>query len=299
MCGKDKENEEDALIDILKSLVGECKSIHTNKNIRVKAPSCGTNKVQGLSFVLEDEEGDILGALPCQLPPKELNPGSFTLPCTIGSVKNSRKYPVKIDKFLFPFDFMIIDMPREPDKTVIMGRPFLATIYALIDVFEKEISLGIGEDRIKFDMDRGVSHSKIPVKKIYMETSVHEEEYFNPLEIENDTQVKKPQPRDYSFEEWLKIKLGHTNVSKLIRNEVLNEWLKDSFDVEIGYGITVDDPYSRRFDEYKEKFDSEIEQLSNEYDLRVGFEEEEQWESGIETTCYTPPFVKSETIKVK
>nr|GEV30390.1 uncharacterized mitochondrial protein AtMg00810-like [Tanacetum cinerariifolium] len=34
--------------------------------------------------------------------------------------------------------------------------------------------------------------------------------------------------------------------------------------------MTRDDLYSRRFDEYKEKFDSEIEQLANEYDLRVG-----------------------------
>ncbi|GJT65809.1 hypothetical protein Tco_1017289 [Tanacetum coccineum] len=140
------------------------------------------------------------------------------------------------------------------------------------------------------------------------------------------TQVRKPQPRDYSFKEWLKIKLGHTNVSKLIGNEVFNEWLKDSFDVEIDYGKPLDDPYSRRFDEYKEKFDSEIEQLAIEYDLRVGmkkyalddiwekcdrfqdtachwhdegFEEDEQWESGIEKTCYTPPFVKSENFEVK
>ncbi|GKA09112.1 hypothetical protein Tco_0688443 [Tanacetum coccineum] len=30
-----------------------------------------------------------------------------------------------------------------------------------------------------------------------------------------------------------------------------------------------------------------------------GFEEEEQWESGIEKTDYNPPFVKSETFEVK
>nr|GEU61158.1 hypothetical protein [Tanacetum cinerariifolium] len=32
------------------------------------------------------EEGVPSRVLPCQLPPKELNPGSFTLPCTIGSL---------------------------------------------------------------------------------------------------------------------------------------------------------------------------------------------------------------------
>nr|GEY04987.1 ribonuclease H-like domain, reverse transcriptase, RNA-dependent DNA polymerase [Tanacetum cinerariifolium] len=50
-----------------------------------KAPSCGTNKVQGVSFVAE-EEGDTSGTLPCHLRHKELNPGSFTLPCTISNL---------------------------------------------------------------------------------------------------------------------------------------------------------------------------------------------------------------------
>nr|GEW46213.1 hypothetical protein [Tanacetum cinerariifolium] len=71
------------------------------------------------------EDRDISGALPCQLPPKELNSGSFTLPCSIG----------------------------EPNETMTLARPFLATIHAQIDVFKREISLGFGEDRVSFDMD--------------------------------------------------------------------------------------------------------------------------------------------------
>ncbi|GJR87725.1 hypothetical protein Tco_0211736 [Tanacetum coccineum] len=57
MSGHDKESEEDTLIDILKSLVGECKEKHL---------------------------GTISEALTCQLTPKIL--GSFTLPCTIGNL---------------------------------------------------------------------------------------------------------------------------------------------------------------------------------------------------------------------
>ncbi|GKB51666.1 retrovirus-related pol polyprotein from transposon TNT 1-94 [Tanacetum coccineum] len=49
---------------------------------------------------------------------------------------------VKIDKFLFPSDFVIID--QTSNSTVILGRPFLATIHAQISVFEKETSVGIG-----------------------------------------------------------------------------------------------------------------------------------------------------------
>ncbi|GJY75076.1 hypothetical protein Tco_0479507 [Tanacetum coccineum] len=103
-------------------------------------------------------------------------------------------------------------------------------------------------------------------------------------------QLRKPRPRDYSLEEWLRIKLGQTNVNKSIRNEVLNEWVINSFDVEIDYGKTHD---SRRFDEYKEVFDKEIKQLANEYDLRIGKK------GGIEKTDYKPPFVKIETFEVK
>ncbi|GJX13420.1 hypothetical protein Tco_0205178 [Tanacetum coccineum] len=57
---------------------------------------------------------------------------------------------------------------------------------------------------------------------------------------------------------------------KSTRNEVLNEWVIDSFDVEVDFGKTRDNPYSRRFDEYKEEFANENEQLANEYDLRIG-----------------------------
>ncbi|GJU50738.1 phospholipase-like protein [Tanacetum coccineum] len=231
MCGQAKENEEDTLIAILKSLVGECKVVYTNKGAQIETSSHGTDKVQGVSFVADDKEGDISGALPCQLPPKELNLGSFTLPCTIGSLNLyaiadlgasvnvmpksifehlklanlkeidmvvqmaniTKKAPigivenimVKINKFLFLSDFVIIDMLGESSETMIMGRQCLATIHAQIDVFKREISLGIGEDKEKFDMDGGVCHSRIPVEKIYMANSTQEEEYFNPLEIKD------------------------------------------------------------------------------------------------------------------
>ncbi|GJU85824.1 phospholipase-like protein [Tanacetum coccineum] len=213
MCGHDKEGKEDALIAILKSLVGECKAVYANKGEQIETSSNKTNKVQGVSFIEEDdiqnEEGGISEALPCQLPHKELNPGSFTLPYTIGSLNlyamtdlgasvniiprsifehlrlanlketdmlivradMTEKAPlgivenvlVKINKFLFPFDFMIMDTLGEHNETMILGRPFLATIHAHIDIFKREISLRFGENRVPFDMDGNVCHSSIPV----------------------------------------------------------------------------------------------------------------------------------------
>ncbi|GJT09912.1 putative reverse transcriptase domain-containing protein [Tanacetum coccineum] len=55
----------------------------------------------------------------------------------IGIVENVR---VKIDKFLFPSDFVVIDMLNARNEITILERPFLATIHAEIDVFNKEIS---------------------------------------------------------------------------------------------------------------------------------------------------------------
>ncbi|XP_027348305.1 uncharacterized protein LOC113859824 [Abrus precatorius] len=63
----------------------------------------------------------------------------------------SIKYPrgiiedvlVKVDKFIFPIDFVILDMDEDIDVLLILGRPFLATARAIIDVsssFESLIS---------------------------------------------------------------------------------------------------------------------------------------------------------------
>ncbi|GJW45596.1 hypothetical protein Tco_0077242 [Tanacetum coccineum] len=80
----------------------------------------------------------------------------------------------------------------------------------------------------------------------------------------------KPRPKDYSFKEWLKVKIGHTNVSEAVKSAVLNEWFLDSFDVESYCAGICNDPYSRNLEEYKAVFDNEIEQLANEYKLRIG-----------------------------
>ncbi|GKB12065.1 reverse transcriptase domain-containing protein [Tanacetum coccineum] len=54
---------------------------------------------------------------------------------------------VKIDKFSFTSDFVIIDTKELNSKTIILGRPFLANIRAKINISTREVSLGIKEDR--------------------------------------------------------------------------------------------------------------------------------------------------------
>ncbi|GJS50718.1 reverse transcriptase domain-containing protein [Tanacetum coccineum] len=48
---------------------------------------------------------------------------------------------IKVDKFDLPIDFVILDMPEDSRILIILGRPFLAAARAMIDVFNKKITL--------------------------------------------------------------------------------------------------------------------------------------------------------------
>ncbi|GJZ65973.1 reverse transcriptase domain-containing protein, partial [Tanacetum coccineum] len=106
----------------------------------------------------------------------------MTKKAPVGIVENVM---VKIDKVLFPSDFMIINMIGDPNETIILGRPFLSTIHARIDILDKEILLGVGEDRIVFDMNGNVHQPVAFIEKVGVINEVQEES-FNPLEIGDD-----------------------------------------------------------------------------------------------------------------
>ena len=57
---------------------------------------------------------------------------------------------VKVDKFIFPVDFIVLDMEENKDIPIILGRPFLATGGALIDVQKGELKLRALGDKITF-----------------------------------------------------------------------------------------------------------------------------------------------------
>lgn len=57
---------------------------------------------------------------------------------------------VKVGKFILPADFIILDMEEEEKIPIIMGRPFLATCRALIDVQKGELMLRIDKEEAVF-----------------------------------------------------------------------------------------------------------------------------------------------------
>ncbi|GJW28462.1 DNA-directed DNA polymerase, partial [Tanacetum coccineum] len=141
-----------------------------------------------------------------KLSSKEIDLGSFTIPCNIGQLHidnaladlgasislmpysmykklclgelkatrmsleladRSIQYPrgiiekvlIKVDKFVLLIDFVILDMPKDSRVPIILGRPFLATARAMIDVFNKKITLRVEDDEVVFDVDQSI---KIP-----------------------------------------------------------------------------------------------------------------------------------------
>ncbi|GJV48965.1 retrovirus-related pol polyprotein from transposon TNT 1-94 [Tanacetum coccineum] len=119
---------------------------------------------------------------------------------------------IKIDKFLFSFDFVIIDMLKAGNETMILGRPFLATIHAEIGVFNKEISLGIGNDKIIFDVGKKSYKLTIPIEKAYMGST-------------NDNERIDLTWDNLSLNDWKKIRYG--KVCKLTRDRILKDNWKE------------------------------------------------------------------------
>ncbi|GKF15984.1 hypothetical protein Tco_0057446 [Tanacetum coccineum] len=56
-------------------------------------------------------------------------------------------------------------MPEDIKVPLILGRPFLSTAHAKIDVFERKIALRIGNDKIVFKSDNPTSNI---IKKVYV-----------------------------------------------------------------------------------------------------------------------------------
>ncbi|GJZ81748.1 hypothetical protein Tco_0646742, partial [Tanacetum coccineum] len=56
-------------------------------------------------------------------------------------------------------DFAILDMPEDSSVPIILGRPFLATARAMIDMFNKKITLRVGDDEVIFDVDQSIKRS--------------------------------------------------------------------------------------------------------------------------------------------
>ncbi|GJS42121.1 reverse transcriptase domain-containing protein [Tanacetum coccineum] len=57
---------------------------------------------------------------------------------------------VRVDGFTFLADFVVVNFEPDPRVPIILGRPFLRTAKALIDLYEEKLTLRVGNDELVF-----------------------------------------------------------------------------------------------------------------------------------------------------
>ncbi|CAN6544183.1 unnamed protein product [Malus baccata var. baccata] len=124
---------------------------------------------------------NVSAVLQRKLPPKCKDPGSFTIPCVIGELKNdgviiqladrSNAYPkgvledvlVQVGNLIFPTDFYVLDMEDSPHSTplpILLGRPFMKTARTKIDVFKGTLTMEFDGEVIDFNLSESIKFPK-------------------------------------------------------------------------------------------------------------------------------------------
>ncbi|GKC12371.1 reverse transcriptase domain-containing protein [Tanacetum coccineum] len=94
----------------------------------------------------------------------ELTPTRMTLELANRSVAYSvgvaEDVFVKVGKFYFPVNFVVVDYDVDPRVPLILGRPFLRTARALIDVHGEELTLRVNDEDIMFKVGHTSRYSR-------------------------------------------------------------------------------------------------------------------------------------------
>ena len=68
---------------------------------------------------------------------------------------------VKVGKFIFLVDFVVMKMEEDTQVPLLLGRPFLATGVALIDVQKGELTLRVGNEAVYFNLNKSLAQSDV------------------------------------------------------------------------------------------------------------------------------------------
>nr|GEW29010.1 hypothetical protein [Tanacetum cinerariifolium] len=96
--------------------------------------------------------------------------------CTPAGI--TRDVFVPVGKFTFPADFVIVDYESDPQVPLILGRPFLRTARALIDVHREEMILHDSDERLTLNMRHDTSsYSNQPHKESINMINIYNNSY--------------------------------------------------------------------------------------------------------------------------
>nr|GEV46864.1 hypothetical protein [Tanacetum cinerariifolium] len=104
-----------------------------------------------------------------KLPEKLGDPDKFLIPCDFSELDEclaladlagiAEDVFVKVGKFHFPTDFVVVDYVVDPRVTLILERPFLRTRQALINVYGEELTLRVDDEAITFKVGQTLKYS--------------------------------------------------------------------------------------------------------------------------------------------
>nr|GEV52057.1 hypothetical protein [Tanacetum cinerariifolium] len=124
------------------------------------------NKVKGVTTrggkITTQDLGASISLMPYKMYEKlglgESKPTRMSLELADRSIQYPRRIIknvlIKVDKFVLLIDFVILNMLEDSRVLIILGRPLLATARAMIGVFNKKITLRVGDDEVIFDVDQ-------------------------------------------------------------------------------------------------------------------------------------------------
>ena len=72
---------------------------------------------------------------------------------------------VKVGKFIFPIDFVVIDIEEDKQIPLLLGRPFLATEATFIDVKKGELTLRVGPEEVHFNLSKSLKQHDVEQAK--------------------------------------------------------------------------------------------------------------------------------------
>nr|GFB91023.1 reverse transcriptase domain-containing protein [Tanacetum cinerariifolium] len=81
---------------------------------------------------------------------------------------------VKVGKFYFPTDFVVVDFEADPRVPLILRRSFLRTGRALINVYGEEITLMVNNKSVTFNLNQTMRYS-----------SIYDDNYVNRVDVIN------------------------------------------------------------------------------------------------------------------
>nr|GEX96620.1 reverse transcriptase domain-containing protein [Tanacetum cinerariifolium] len=152
----------DALL-LMPKFTSTIKSLLTNKDKHFKLAKVPLN--ENCSAMLLKKLSENLGDL-------ELTPTLMTLELADRSITRPKGVAedvfVKVGKFHFLTDFVVVDFEADPRVPLILGRSFLRIGRALIDVYGEEITLRVNDESITFNLNQTVRYSST-----YDDTSVN------------------------------------------------------------------------------------------------------------------------------